>query len=215
MPDDMVDMDDLKRYAEEHDALRKQVMDENPGMPFVTAVVVASDRASKKFASEQLAKGAMTFNEALVHVGSYSRMEWMVEEYERGLVTINELLDATIENWSVSDPDDTDPRFLDLWKWAWVRNGERYVRDGKALPRSSKLVVYRGEDYLAKDKRGIAWTTDIKIAERFAKGAALRAPVEGGKIYMGRIDRRKVLAYLTDRGESEVICDPADVEDFG
>ena len=104
------------------------------------------------------------------------------------------------------DPDDTDGRYLRLWKSAWVANGRHYIRDGRSLPRSGRLLtVYRGQ--MPEDKFGIAWTTDPKIAQVFANGAGARVP-QNGTVFMAHVHRDHVYAYLTGRGESEVILDP-------
>lgn len=172
----------------------------------ITAFIMAGDFISGERAWDELKSGA-PFKQALWLVGSYQRVAFCVEAIEAGYVETETVLDLLPEVWPNSDPDDTDPRFLNLWRQAWGRNDFRYLRDGGPLPRNHSLVVYRGQD--EGDRLGISWSLNKDIAERFAKGAALRVRNRGGVIYVGKVDRRNVMAYLTGRNEDELIIDPA------
>lgn len=70
------------------------------------------------------------------------------------------------------------------------------------------ITVYRGHH--GHNEEGWSWTTDKRKAEFFAR--RLIPEDEPGYINKGRVQKSKVLAYLTDRNESEVIVDPVDVE---
>lgn len=66
------------------------------------------------------------------------------------------------------------------------------------------ITVYRGvTSYNAKNVKALSWTTDIKKAEWFAHRFN-----EAGTIYKAEINKDKVLAYFTCRGESEIIVNP-------
>lgn len=207
--------DRLAREAEkmeQQSAIAAELMAADPKLSFISAIVMAGDKMTLDRAKRFLTEG-MSFESALVSVGSYYRLAFALWAYENKHITRNVMLDALVDDWSSSDPDDTDPRFLELWRKAFIRNNWKYVRDGRPLPRGAmgKIIVYRGQDD-ANGNYGIAWTTDPKIAERFANGAATRQRNRGGKIIMATVKRTKVLAYLTDRGESETIIDPRDLE---
>jgi hypothetical protein len=70
------------------------------------------------------------------------------------------------------------------------------------------IDVFRGQ--MPDDPFGIAWSLSEETARRFAGGVGVRAHVDG-VIYQGVIIRSKVMAYLTERGEQEVILCPADL----
>lgn len=70
------------------------------------------------------------------------------------------------------------------------------------------ITVWRGHSQY--NAEGWSWTVDRERAEWFA-----RRLLHGDKaplISKGRVRRRDVLAYLTGRGEAEIVVDPADVE---
>jgi hypothetical protein len=184
------------------------IIRENPTWPYITALIVAGDRISAENAWDYLVNGA-TFVRALVRVGSYARVDFAVRALDADLVDERTVFRMLPELWRSSDPDDEDPRFLDLWLRAYEWNGS-YLRDGRALPRTRVLDVYRGQDPIADADtlHGIAWSLDREVAEKFARGAALRTGDRDGTIYHARINRSSVLGYLTLRGEAEVVVDP-------
>lgn len=152
--------------------------------------------------------------EAVPLVGSYARIQWALDQVTAGRATMGELLRLLPKWWPMSDPDDTLPQMRVLWTAAWLENKRRYIRDGKPLPRTSWLTIFRGQDPVeGNDPRlmGVSWTLDDKIAERFARGAATRQKNRGGVVYAASIERRKVLAYLTARNEEEVIVNTSDL----
>lgn len=185
-------------------------------LPVITAFIMAGDRLSAGVA-EEMVRAGVPFDQALIHVGSYAVVDWALRMYEAGFTKHVHLLHILPGLWSGSDPDDTDPRFLWLWEKAWRRNGTRTILSdpGNPLPLpaiggTSWLTVYRGQD--AGAKPGIAWTLDEAVARKFANGAALRVGYRPNPEVMKAVVRpRKVLAYLTGRGESEVIVDPLDL----
>lgn len=197
---------------EERGKIATELMNADPKLGYISAIVMAGDRMNLDRAQRFMGNG-MSFDSALVSVGSYYRLAFALWAYEVKYITQDKMLDVLIDEWSSSDPDDTDPQFLELWHKAFIRNGRRYIRDGRPLPRGAmgKIIVYRGQDE-ANGNYGIAWTTDPKIAEKFANGAATRQRNRDGKIIMAVVKRTKVMAYLTDRGESETIIDPKDLE---
>jgi len=186
-------------------ALALEIQAADTRLPLMTALTIAGDRLSKEVADRMLADGDKPWPMCAVFVGSYARMEWIVEKVEAGLIDEAEVYPRLPDEWRSSDPDDTDYRFLHLWQRArdWRRI---YLRDEKALPRQGILWVYRGQDEGAK--LGIAWTLDETVARKFATGAATRQFDRGGVVYKARVRRKDVLGYMTGRHESEVVLDP-------
>ena len=67
------------------------------------------------------------------------------------------------------------------------------------------LIVYRGvTSYNADNVRALSWTLDREKAEWFAHRFG-----EKGTVYEAKIDKAHVYAFFSSRNESEVIVDPA------
>lgn len=202
------DVEEAQRQMEDQSHHAKELMEKDPKLPFISAYIIAGDLASADRSLQWLRDGKYDFGVCKAFVGSYGRLDFMVRARDAGLATREQLLKDLADEWSGSDPDDTDPRFLDLWIEAWVANGGRYVRQrkGGALPRDRFLQVYRGQDRGAPF--GIAWSLDKTVAGKFARGAASREAVRGGVVYRAVVARADILGYMTERGEAEVIVAP-------
>lgn len=198
----------LKQQADLAEQIEKKT-----GVPHITAFIMAGDEMSALNATKRVEAGTHTVEEASVFIGSYARLNWVYEQMEMQRISRAKVIEMLPELWRSSDPDDTDPRYLALWNEAKFLNGGKYVRDGRTLPRRSKMLkVYRGQHPSANADMGIAWTLDPKIAQKFAHGgAAFRVGKAGGVVYRGLVSADFVLAYLTLRHESEVIIDPRHV----
>jgi hypothetical protein len=198
-------MADTLKQSEEADEL----VAKHPGLSHVTAFIMAGDNRSAERAYGYLKSGEWDVDKAINLTGSYARLAFADRLYEEGLLPLATYHRMLPELWRGSDPDDTDPRWLRLWKQARIRKG-RLIHDGKPLPKRGRVdgqvVIYRGQP--ADAPLGIAWTTDKKIAEKFANGAGARVPTPGGVVIVGNVHPDAVLAYLTGRTESEVIVDP-------
>lgn len=200
---------DMIRRSEQEQPIIERLVHE--GVHPITAHIMAGDILSAQRATEMVAKGTPV-EKAYFLVGSYARWDWTVAMLVAGKVSEQWFADHICDLWSGSDPDDTSEQNLRLWRRFWARNGGATIRDGKALTRarssSTGLVkVYRGG--MPGDlTNGFAWTTDPKIAQKFALGAGTRVRIEGGVVVSGQVRPGQVLAYITGRGEAEVIVDP-------
>jgi hypothetical protein len=181
---------------------------EYPNLPAITAIIMAGDFAGAERWEAEARSGKITYGEAISLTGSYARLDLAARLQEQGRIDLTWLLDKLPELWRGSDPDDTDPRFIHLWRLARTRKGKIVTDEGKRLRAGDLIHVYRGQP---KDSPiGLSWTTDRKIALRFARGAWARTPNVGpSTVYDAVVPRTAALAYLTGRGESEVIIDPA------
>lgn len=169
------------------------------GTPVLTAYIIAGDLLSAERADKMVA-GGWAPSKALNYVGSYARFDWAVKNLPE-----KELFAMLPRLWRGADPDDTNPEYYALWQKAWVANGKETILDDEPLPKG-KLTVYRGQ--IGTESRGISWTLDKKVAETFASSGGGRVRVQGGVILKRKIQSKHVLAYLTERGESEVILTP-------
>lgn len=182
-------------------ARAQDLMKADPRLPYVSALVIAGDLASADRSFDWL-RGGMDFDRALTMTGSYGRMPFVIRALEAGLVGRAKVLGMLPELWSDSDPDDSDPRYLALWKEAAFTGT---VIDGKPLPAGKVLTIYRGQD--ADAPKGIAWSLSKTTAAKFARGAATRQSNRGGIVLRAHVARKDVLAYLTGRNEDEIIVD--------
>jgi hypothetical protein len=205
--DQNMSMDALQAYAEEQSAMVTKVLEANPGLPVITAHIIAGDLMSAERATRQVAEG-MPAEQAVNLVGSYARWDWALQMVAAGVLSEQWFQDNVCHLWSGSDPDDMKPEYLAVWQRARLRAGG-VIRDGRPLPTNgnSLLRVFRGGPPFNL-RGGFAWTTDPKVARRFANGAGVRTPQAGGIVISGLVRHRDVIAYITDRNESEVIVDP-------
>lgn len=196
------------RTIEDEQAIMEEAgrLSEQLSVPVLVGLTIAQDKASVAVAERRLADGA-TWREALVWVGSYARFEYACALYERGVMPKEEFFPEIPDLWRGSDPDDMDPRFLKIWTEAWDWNGRRPLIDEGELPPGKFLTIYRGQDRAAKGA-GIAWSLSEEVAQKFASGAALRMRGRDGVVHHAKVDRRKIMGYMTLRNEQEVIVNP-------
>ncbi len=209
---DIASAEELSQFStreERRMAIVSEILAADPSIGYISALIIAGDRLSAERAASFVNYGEMKAMEAVEHVGSYARLDFALRMHEAGKITRATLLKNLPSLWRDSDPDDTDPRFLKLWKDARKRHGKIISDSARDLRRVLTIVIYRGQDRGAR--LGIAWTTDRKIAEKYARGMALRQHDRDGEVLRGEVAPRHVLAFLTKRNESEVIVDPTNV----
>lgn len=196
---DLVDntQEQLEKYAVRYVQILDELMSKYPDGG-ITNVVMAGDIQTAEKMRDLVSAGKMRAADAVNFVGSYARFDFAIAQ-----LTNDQLLDRLPELWIGCDPDDTELSYLALWRAAKKRNNDQIIKDGKALPQNR--ILYRGQDM--KDPLGFSWTTDAAIAKKFAAGAGVRRPNRHPVIYRTGFQRSNVLAFLTGRGESEVILD--------
>lgn len=185
---------DLQAVADRTAELMRELMAQ--GYSVINAIVMAGDMVSAERIDELVRQGEKP-QDLVWMIGSYARFDWAVQKLPRQ--KFFEILPAL---WVGSDPDDTNPEYLNLWREARARNKGRVITDGKPLPKGSTFTVYRGQ---VGDAKGFAWSLDRAIAEKFAKSGGGRGFVTGGKVLTRTVRRADIIAYLTSRNESEVI----------
>lgn len=200
-------MDDIQEFlrqdAEAMNRAMAKLAKKNPQLPFVTLVVMANDYLTVERA-DMLVLSGVSILKAANEVGSFYRLKWLVDKYHAGLFDDTWLVGNFPYEWMASDPDDTDPKYLKLWKRVKKLNGG-YVYDKALLPKGD-LKLFRGQEN-ESDPLGIAWTTDEEVAVRFANGAGMRTKING-VVIARTANSSDVLGFMTGRGESEVVIDP-------
>jgi hypothetical protein len=203
----------MEQYAKAEPIIDRLV---ETGIDPITAHVMANDILSADRATERVMSGEVPAERAVYFVGSYARWDWVLTMMSRGLITDDWFAENICDLWSGSDPDDTNADYLRLWQRLWRKNGGHVIRDGRPLPKGGAdgmLKVYRGGHPMGI-RNGFAWTTDPKIARKFAVSFGGRAQHVGGVVITGLVKPSHVCAFITRRGESEVIVDPRMVKDI-
>jgi hypothetical protein len=150
---------------------------------------------------------AETFRTAACRVGRNSAAALLFDLYHGGALPLHRkrMNGVVADVWSSAEyPEDAmDPS---LWVTLFRKNG--YTNDGKAAaPLTEPVTLYRGApDDLAMR---MSWTSDIRIAERFAYGGIRgRRP---GQVWTATVHPEGLLAYIgreIGRNESEFVVDP-------
>lgn len=203
-------LEEFAKEFEERSELAQKISEER-GLPFTTALIIAGDELSRERAEALVAEGKSILF-ASIGIGSYARFDWLVEQYYGGNLSPDEFFPVICQYWRAADPDDTNPFFLDVWEDAYSWNDFKTLTDeDKSLPDESWLTAYRGQ-MSDTDIMGVSWSLSKDIAEKFARGAALRINVLGGSLITARVPRAAVIAYISGRNEEEIIVNPVDVE---
>ena len=193
-----LEMQFLEQYATEHQRILTELLADNPGLG-ITAYVMAGDLAIAAQMTAMARAGKLSAVDAAWRVGSFARLDWAIEHCPDAWVIEN--LPAL---WRDSDPDDTKPEYLALWRRAFITNGGRIICDGEPLA-ERRLELFRGQ--MRGEPLGLSWTTNRDTATSFAEGAGVRRPITNGIVYRAVVSRRFALAYLTGRNEDEVVLD--------
>jgi hypothetical protein len=142
---------------------------------------------------------------------SFSRPAWMLDLFAwRGAAGApGEFWPVFLANWSMCDgvadlkEDLLDQLYEVTGQEPALTYQEAVDREFFAgLPKS--VTVYRGCSRVHAE--GISWTRNRKTAEFFARPH--RVPVTDPVIVTARVRKERIFAVLTDRQESEVLCDP-------
>lgn len=200
--------EELQAFDLQLDELEKRgpIVDElmaaDPKLSPISAFIIAGDKLSSERSKRWVEEG-LAAEDAISFVGSFGRLDFIVWALERGDLDETWLLHRWPDYWRGADPHDTDKRFLDIWTKAWRANGYKPIVDERSLPRKNVFHVYRGQE--PDEPLGIAWTLDKRVAEKFARGAGVRASNRAGVVLELDVPKTAIIAYLTGRNEEEVI----------
>lgn len=117
--------------------------------------------------------------------------------------------EAVLDSWSHPEWPE---RVFGQARWVeLVRTAGFLARPARPAP-TEPTSIYRGSSW--GRRRGMAWTTDPECARRFAQRwtAAGAAP---GLVFATVVAPDAVLAIIEDRGEAEVVVDPARLPPLG
>jgi hypothetical protein len=146
------------------------------------------------------------FNRALVAVGDKGP-ELLRDLYHAGRLDIGFHPGVVPAAWSMAEFPESHE--LDWWD-LFVR--ARYTHNGQPAPPAPRprepVTVYRG--CIPEHRFGMAWTSDVERARRFANHPGLNG---AGRVYVARVLPRAVLAYIDGHGhhEDEYVIDSSPV----
>ena len=130
-------------------------------------------------------------------------------KYVKQYLSEQDFAETLAECWVREEQPNMNPNFTKaeltgMFKRADKKHlmSETGYRKWKEMP--ERVTVYRGvTGYNGKNIRALSWTMSCKTAKWFAGRFK-----EQGKIYQAEIDKKHILAYIDQRGESELIVDP-------
>lgn len=154
------------------------------------------------------AKGTRDWHQyVFLHERPY-RVQAFVDLNDQGLLTDQEYWSLLAAAWVDSE---NIREFPDVWEelLSSDRDHRKWMMDADEVDAFDRLPdtikVFQGHTVDRDD--GWSWTTDEAKAEWFARRFA-RLENDAPLVTYGQVEKRHVLAYLTRRGESEVLVDP-------
>jgi hypothetical protein len=170
--------------------------------------------------------GAFREKKALVrqaeHEQNWRRLIFIHERFHRirplqkALRHINDPKEAACLVSEVWTDSENIRRHWSAWHsiWAgladpWLAMNEQERFDFEKFP--DRLTIFRGQSGRRGLTQGLSWTVDQTKAESFARRFSHRgAPF----VASGRVFKRDVFAYFTDRHESEIVVSPNRIRDL-
>jgi hypothetical protein len=148
---------------------------------------------------------AETFCAASVSVGRNNAPALLFDLYYGKSLDLAAHPSVVADAWS--DPEYPE-RSVEPDVWVKFFRTAGYTHDGQpATPPTEPVTVYRG--CTPEGREGMAWTSDLGVAQRFAHGQLRGRPV--GHVYAFDAPPDALLAYIheTGRQESEHVIDNA------
>ena len=171
--------------------------------PLVVQVpLYSADMANKIYTRKvELVEGLLAkgeYDHALQIYERFCRLTMLHEWFTEGRLKLPMLRKCLRFAWT----DTEDPPYEEALEM-FIAAG--YTSD-KHRRLKGTLTLYRGD---STERYNMEWSLSRKTAEWFARRFDCKTPV----LAITEIDASKALAYLTNRGEEEVIVNPADIGD--
>jgi hypothetical protein len=152
------------------------------------------------------------FDTAACRLGRVNGPALLMDLFYSGALNLcgEDMVGVVADIWSSAEyPEDA----LDWFVWVDLFHENGYNDDGKAAaPPTDPVTLYRGCAYELRTR--MAWTSDIRVAERFAYGGIRgRRP---GEVWTATVHPEGLLAYIgreIGRNESELVVDPGYLDD--
>lgn len=138
------------------------------------------------------------------------RLEFLRKWWRARKITREQLRAQLPWVWTDSEPDDTDRRWVTLFRDATRYDGKlEYNHYGDVtypFPEDEVLTIYRGTHY-REDKLGLAWSLSRNVAEIFSSYMRIKDQAHGW-VVTGQVKRTDVMGYFMNRMEYEIDVDP-------
>lgn len=126
--------------------------------------------------------------------------------------------------------DLTDKEYWEIVAWLWTdceNIWQNRITWEEIFERKNRHLIFSPENQSAFDalpdivciwrghsgsQFGMSWTTDKAVAEKFARRFGQPSKKLGAKVTEGECYKKDILAFFTDRDESEVVVLPENVE---
>lgn len=149
----------------------------------------------------------------MAYVSGLDVVPLLEEMLEEESYSPKELYDFISEHWcKVEDGDDLEKLFYYLYDCRFVSSYRCEIREQlkrqlkKQMDAKGYITIYRGfNEYSRED--GNSFTLSKDVAIRFSN----RWGEDKGYVNKYKIHINRVMAFITDRNEAEIIADPDDV----
>lgn len=90
-------LEGLKANAERHSQIAASLLESNPALGPVTALIMAGDLAHAERIDGMFQRGEMSFHHASRMMGSYARFDWVVRQLDAKAIKGNNILDSYVK----------------------------------------------------------------------------------------------------------------------
>ncbi|NEZ76215.1 hypothetical protein EXM56_13020 [Clostridium botulinum] len=153
---------------------------------------------------EKKHKGALELiNSKLLQVDSFSRGKMLYDLLNT--ININDLKYYIFCNWW--DSIDSYHSYFDEFKIKeWLECANVDLEIDKLPISDGYMKIYRGTHEYNQSWDGLSWTTDIKVAKKFANGCGVRFQTKHPKLLTGIVQREDIIGIFNERNEKEILC---------
>ena len=150
-------------------------------------------------------KKANKFSQCLSAINKGNRFDYLDWLHKSKMITDQECADAVYSIWTMQENfyrcGMCKGKLIKMMKIA--EKSPLFQSDIDDLSDEGTVTIYRGVK--VNNYRGLSWTVDKSVAEWFAR--RFRDNGDKSYVFIGRINKKDILALFSSRNEKEVICD--------
>lgn len=157
---------------------------------------------------EKYSKKIKEIDSILLSVDSQQRGIWLYEVLHSRIFEVKpELKYYIFKNWwTAIDAHHEKFPVKDIRKWIKSAKVELDL-DNLTVGDDGFVKIYRGVNEYSRGWDGLSWTTDKRVALKFAWGATVRRKCHRPMILEAGVALDFILGVFNDRDESEILCD--------
>lgn len=152
------------------------------------------------------------FSQCLNAINEGNRFDYLNWLHKDCLITDQECADAVYSIWTMQENfyrcGMSKEKLIKMMKIA--EKSPLLKSDIDDLSDEDTVTIYRG--VRVNNYRGLSWTVDKSVAEWFAR--RFRDNGDKSYVFIGRINKKDILALFSSRNEKEVICDYRKIKDI-